>query len=221
VADIEVTCVQCGNRIVVSEYVAPDALKCAKCGAAVKPPERAPAEPAVHKLKLANPSAHGTAAAEPAAESAAPATEIRPRLRDRRVKRGGLAAAGPWLLFFALAGLLAWVRYSGPLGEPLTGYVVKGALGLLLFLHVVLAVHAFTEDMFHGVLCLVVPGYTLYYLFVFSDIFYMRAVVAALLVAFGVDTYHTVTKIGHKTYVGITHWMQTTGSVAQERVTPK
>ena len=44
-ADIVLTCPQCGNRITISEFASPEFLKCSKCGTKVPVPERAADQP--------------------------------------------------------------------------------------------------------------------------------------------------------------------------------
>ena len=50
-----------------------------------------------------------------------------------------------------------------------------------------LVIKAMSDSMMQGILCLFIPGYSFYYLFLVTDEFYLRAIVAALLVGIGQD----------------------------------
>ena len=216
-ADIEIVCTQCGKRFSVYEFT-DSAVVCAHCGATVPPPERKPAERnGAPRLRLAH---------RPTPE-AVPVTVVHTPRRARRLwPRRRSAHSGwrgwvPWVLFVVLAAVLAYLRFRAGLSPEAVTLVRRVGVGALLFLHVVIVIHTFGEDTLQGVLCLVIPGYTLFYLFVVSDAFRLRAIVAALLLAFGYDTYHTLRYAADRTKIAVTHWMRTTGTVAQERIVPK
>lgn len=92
-----------------------------------------------------------------------------------------------WLLFILLgAGMAAW-RYGGwyewpPLFTAYGPYVVVG-------LHAIIIALAFSDDWFAGILCLLVPGYSLYWLCARSGRAFFSALVFGLLAGIGEDTW--------------------------------
>jgi hypothetical protein len=93
-----------------------------------------------------------------------------------------------WLLFLILGGLMFFVRY-GLEGDPhaLFAGLIPYSWMVLACLHVVVTISAATSDVFQGILCALIPGYSLLYIFWQSDNFYLRAATAAALIGFGQD----------------------------------
>jgi len=58
---------------------------------------------------------------------------------------------------------------------------------LMVAFHILVILKAFKDSVFQGVLCAIIPFYSLYYLFAVSDDFYMRAVIAGVLILVGQD----------------------------------
>lgn len=95
---------------------------------------------------------------------------------------------GPWLVFLVLGGALGFARYGGMLSSHYLSYSVKYGAFVVLGMHIILVLHAFKESVFQGILSLLVPLYSFYFLFVISDAFYLRAVFAGILVGIGQDS---------------------------------
>lgn len=92
------------------------------------------------------------------------------------------------LLFLVLAGGGVYIRfYGGWPGLPLETLKCYGMLAVAAAYLFVIGL-ALRDNMFDGLLAIVVPLYPFYYLFFSSGAVFTRAVVGALLVAFGYDT---------------------------------
>ena len=194
-ADIQLTCPACGRLQTVSEFVEEPALACSACGQTLVLPER---KPDGLKLKLRAPPRsreQAIPANAPASNGNAP---VLPSLVARRsanlardIHRGqahALITWLSWLFFLALAGGLAYIRfYGGWPGVPLETLKWYGLLAMAAAYLFVIGL-ALRDNMFDGLLAIVVPLYPFYYLFFNSSALFMRALVGALLVAFGYDT---------------------------------
>lgn len=211
-ADILLRCEKCGNEFAVSEFVSAEFVICAKCKGQVKVPPRTPEQPLAARLRFATPKEETPP--PPASETLPPADPRRKLLsrqfRRRRIRRtpGRGHMFWPWVLFVALVIFLGILRfYPGLIPAAQVDWLVKAGITGIMFCHAVVIAYAFMEDAFHGVLCAIVPGYSLYYVFFEMDQFYMRAVVAALLVVFGLDTADAIRRVALESYDGITRWM--------------
>ena len=91
------------------------------------------------------------------------------------------------LIFLVLAGGLAYIRfYGGWPGMPLETLKWYGMLAIAAAYLFVIGL-ALRDNMFDGLLAIVVPLYPFYYLFFSSSALFTRALVGALLVVFGYD----------------------------------
>jgi hypothetical protein len=221
VADIIITCNQCGNTITVSEFVTAESLTCIKCKAKVLiPPQRTTPAAGVPKLRLAA----QVPVADPAGQPGAPGSPMDPdvrqhlpkmltRSRQRKVTQFQVRTL-PWLLFFLLAAALACLRYWPQILAPdLLQTTILAGIWTLLFLHLSVACYAFSDEAFYGVLCLIIPGYTIYYLFFQSDKMFLRAVVGSLLIAFGWDAVLASRELWAEVYTTISIWIATTDTI--------
>ena len=95
---------------------------------------------------------------------------------------------GAWLLFLALGGALGFLRYSKYLQPQHLEMIVKYGPYAVILLHIAVTLTAFQDTVFQGILCILIPFYSLYYLFLVTDAFYLRAAGAGLLVGVGVDS---------------------------------
>ena len=93
-----------------------------------------------------------------------------------------------WLLFIVIGAIAGTLRYSGLIPTSiLQQAVLYEALTVLVF-HIFIVLKAFQDSVFQGVLCVLLPPYSIYYLFSAADDFYLRAVVAGLLIGLGQDS---------------------------------
>jgi hypothetical protein len=224
-ADIVVKCQNCGNEITLSEFASPEFLKCGKCGEKVTVPERAPDKPVVERLKLAAQAKEEETPPPPIVlvGSHDPRKYLLKRFTRKRRKMAKTSHLfWPWVIFVLLTIALVVLRYyNGLLSEGNLNLLIKAGIIGIFFFHVVIIAYAFAEDAFHGVLCILIPGYSLYYLFIETDQFYLRAVVASLLLAFGIDTSAAIRDFAQETYVNINRWMQDTETFRKDKVMPK
>jgi ribosomal protein S27E len=189
-ADIDIKCGKCGTVITVSEFADQSNLVCHKCGEPLKKPD-VPAvktKPSVKKLSVAE---------QPAA-TAVDATSQEPTgwqvsqeaLKASRPRGKGLPTHLIWslLLFLVLGSVMAYLRFcDGYLAKNIPLIRTYGPITIITF-HILILLKAFKDSVFQGILCLLIPLYSFYYLFTVSDDFYMRSVVAGILVGIGWDS---------------------------------
>lgn len=142
----------------------------------------------------------------PAAGGSAPTPFHRKRFSPARKWQSILILAG-WLLCIALSAALIYLRFfaalPGPLPVLLPRYGVI-AIGLIYLFSIMLAIH---DNMFDGLLAVVVPFYPLYYLYVNSGSIFLRAIATALLAGFGYDFLLLVQKYALQAFDAISHWI--------------
>jgi hypothetical protein len=228
-ADIILTCKNCGNTITVSEFVSAEFITCRKCNEQVPVPVKTPeATPAAPKLRIAV-EAPPPPPPEPVAQDkkknrrgikAAQSNDVRkylPQAKKRmRVRRVTYFEAKvlPWLLFFVLGAILCWLRFWPDAVAPDTlKTVISGGVWVLLIMHITVICYAFTDDVFYGILCFLIPGYTVYYLYIQSDQMIMRSVMGALLIAFGWDAAIAIKDLWAEVYSTVSIWIATTDTI--------
>jgi len=86
----------------------------------------------------------------------------------------------------AAAAVLSYVRFFGNSGANEETIKSLGMAAVALCYAAIIAM-ALRDNMFDGLLCIVIPFYPFYYLFTVSGAVMMRALVGALLVSFGYD----------------------------------
>lgn len=241
-SDILLQCPACGNTIQVSEFIESQTLTCMKCKAAVPVPERQPEESDRTRPKLSiRPAEEPAMPAEPppkqrrsfpgvwrgrsseARQSADTLQTVQakmPALKRRVRKRKFNAFANrvlPWAAFVVMTLVFCWMRFwPGAIPASRLKPLIEAAGWALLLMHVTVIVFAFGEDPFQGVLCALVPGYSLYFLLVQADQYMLRALVAALLIAFGWDTALAVRKGWQSFYKTTNMWLQDTDSFSTD-----
>jgi len=130
-----------------------------------------------------------------------------PPEKSKKKKKPSLGMAGyvkplAWLFFFLLAGFMAALRYGGLFSvQPLLTAYGPWAI---LACHAVVILLAFDEDFFTGVLCILVPGYSLYYLVFRAGRPFFTALVFGLLAGVGEDTYLVVKDLSMNIYETVT-----------------
>jgi len=213
-ADISITCPKCNSVTIASEFVDDANLKCTSCGAMLEKPgalEQAAkngaasvgiTKPAVkHSLRLAKdrkvydkPEDAGDAAevkslkdiiAQTESSGGKGKLELRPEVKVKTSKINHAVVAG--FLFLVLGGGMGYLRYGGVLPDNIMEMSVQYSWIVFLVFHFMIVLKAMTDNMMQGILSLLVPGYSLYYLFSISDDFYLRAILAGVLVGIGED----------------------------------
>ncbi|MEI6166159.1 MAG: hypothetical protein WCS52_03110 [bacterium] len=233
-SDIIVTCAQCGNNITISEYVTAEVITCIKCKAQVPIPVRTPdLTTATSKLKIALPKAPepppATALPPPvklsrkAAQAAAKKNVQqylpqggKKRIRARKISTFEIKVL-PWLVFVGLLLAFGWMRHvPGALAPDIHPQFIQGGVWALLLLHVSVICLAFGDDAFSGILCFIIPGYTIYYLFTQADQILLRALVAALLIVFGWDFVIAAGAFWNEVYATVSTWIATTDTIKKK-----
>ncbi len=206
-SDIALSCPSCGKVRTVSEFSDRANLLCKHCGGSFGPAEppspaavaETPPRPGLHVARrqtqsnVGTPAAYGaspmTVSAPPSDGPRAPDPASRgpagPQLRNERklMNHAWFAAA----LFVILGAAMWYLRYRAGLPAAWLAWSAEYAWLVVLGIHVTIVLRAMTEGMFQGILCLLIPGYSFYYLFAVTDTFYSRAIVAALLIGIGQD----------------------------------
>lgn len=220
-ADVTITCGQCGNSITVSEFVTAESLTCVKCKSKVLiPPRRDTQSEGAPKLRIAPREPAPEPAMRPTDAGHAVSHDVQQylpkalgRIRQRKISRFQVSTL-PWLLFIVLAAVLCGLRYwpQALAPETLETTIQTGVWGLL-FLHISVSCYAFTDEAFYGVLCLIIPGYSIYYLFAQSDKLVLRAVAGSLLIAFGWDAVLASQQLWAEVYTTVSVWIATTDTI--------
>lgn len=113
-----------------------------------------------------------------------------------------------WLFFIGLGAALLCIRFFSALPgiAPETikfyGMIAVGAV------YAVSILLALKDNMFDGLLAIVVPFYPFYYLFLSCGSIFLRALGAALLLAFGFDCLLLFQKIALQLYDKVSFWIQ-------------
>lgn len=230
-ADIIITCQNCGNQIPVSEFVDANLLTCMKCKARVTvPPRNAEPQPSTQRLRLAVEKAPEPPPA-PATlpergkktggnRNATQPNDVRqylPKPKKRKPKRRAgyfETKVMPWLLFIVLSLVLGWLRYfPDALPADTLNTLISGGVWMLVLIHLAVICLAFGDDSFYGILCLIIPGYSLYYLYMQADQMAIRSVMGALMIAFGWDAVIATRQLWAEVYTTVSIWIATTDSV--------
>ena len=123
----------------------------------------------------------------------------------------------PWLVFFLLLLVFGWMRYiPGALAPDIHKMFIQGGVGSLLLLHVSVIFLAFEDDVFSGILCFIIPGYSIYYLFTQADQTLLRGLGAALMIVFGLDFAHAAGIFWNDVYYEVSRWIATTDAVKKK-----
>jgi len=215
-ADIILTCPKCGKPTSVSEYIAEKTATCHACGQALSIPKQPNSSGGRLKLrKRADKSTITTIPTWPSTGAgngipvAAMGQQSRMLTRDlRRVRFNRIIQSLSWLVFIALAAVLIFIRFRHGLpAVPLDTIKQWGLIAIGIF-YLVTIIMAVRDNMFDGLLSIVVPFYPFYYLFFISNFIFLRAIVAALLVAFGLDLGVFMQTIWLQMYNNVNYWIQ-------------
>ncbi|NQU40456.1 MAG: hypothetical protein HQ523_10925 [Lentisphaerae bacterium] len=221
-ADVDVTCETCGSPITLSEYAAIETISCRGCGAPLRAVASVPSKSVGERLKLKKVEAPPEAATDedgnPILASHAEDAETwrfqryieqsRDSIKTRPKQTAFLLSI---LCFMLLATAMAYARYfEGVSPSTLQTIRIYGPY-VALAMHVVIMLAAFKDSVFQGILCLLVPGYSFFYLFLVSDNFWMRAVVGGLLVGIAQDSALFYRDVGLNIYEAVTRYIASGG----------
>lgn len=93
-----------------------------------------------------------------------------------------------WIVFIVLGSAMGFARYGGMLGSDYTDLLRDYGPWVFIGIYVMLILSAYKDSIFQGILSTLIPFYAIYWLFVVSDAFMVRAVVAGLMAGIGQDT---------------------------------
>ncbi|MFC1461463.1 hypothetical protein ACFLQR_02960 [Verrucomicrobiota bacterium] len=218
-ADIIVTCPKCQSKTTVSEYISEKTVPCSSCGETIAMPEQKKQTVVGLTLRKKPKEADPPPEEQPTEEESkkrgpviAATVKRKSALRDRdkrRVKAGVVVVAMSWAAFVLLGAGLFYVRFfSGIPGiepEKLIQYGLI-AVGVCYVLIILLALN---DNMFDALLCIIVPMYPFYYIFMVSSLVYVRAIVGAILVTFGYDLALFLQATWEHVFKSVNYWIQT------------
>jgi hypothetical protein len=186
--DLTITCPDCGKVLTISEFVDESGLKCRGCGRALSRPEPVALKPKP-RLSVATPSRDDQVEDEeqPSELSSSGLWPGTRKLTAADTRARVVHHRYAWALFVVLGGLLAYGRYGGGFGPSQMAMQHELSLIGLGVLHLLVILKAFEDSVFQGILCLLVPFYTLYYIFFVTDAVYLRALIGAMLICIGQD----------------------------------
>lgn len=151
--------------------------------------------------------------------------ELHPRVKTRR--KGTSHTLLAFLLFAVIGSVTGYLRYGSEMSLPgsqilpaelITNLLQYAWCGILL-LNLVVVLKAMSDNMFQGILCLLVPGWTVVYLLFISDNFYLRAVFFGCLVGIAQDGSMQLYEIAANAMNAVTNFINSGGG-AVRRVDP-
>lgn len=239
-ADREIVCSSCSKSVTVSEFADIAMLKCPGCGKPFQPPQPAASEkpdtpseqpddtepssakapkPKLqvkkreHKTSsLFTPDGTGTAEAGSPNASAPPDGTCVAQVETREIKeKRNVHYLASWAVFLVLGGVMGWLRYGGVFSNKQLATIAPYTVWAILVLYLVTLLLAFSDTVFQGILTLLMPPYFLYYLFLVSDQFYVRAVTAGILVGIGEDAFGIINEHIQQTIDTVQSWIASGG----------
>ncbi len=214
-ADIHIVCKDCTQEFRVSEFVDKDSFTCPACGAENEKPAGAGTVEKKKPLKLKpRQNTENTVTKETYAEARENSSwNVREQISEdlSKDKKRSFHCAGSWILFILLGVTTGFLRYGGFLPEDNVTQIQEYGPFVILFFHVVILLKAFKDSVFQGILCLLIPFYSVYYIFLVSDAFYMRAILGGLLVGTGQDTAFFLNEKFHQMINTVNNFIQTGG----------
>lgn len=215
-ADITLTCSKCNEQVDISESLSEKQTLCPFCGESIAVPNLKKRSGGL-RLRKAEPPQPSREKPDGGAREKQAATVITASIRrdgaDNDVittpgKTGRATMIASWLVFLILAGVLSYFRYVGSFaGIPREAFIRYGVMGVAVC-YVAIIIAALRDNMFDGLLCVIVPLYPFYYILVVSNLVYFRAVAAAMLIAFGYDVAMLLQDVWNKVFDGVSRWIQ-------------
>ncbi|MDA0323759.1 MAG: hypothetical protein O2923_13755 [Verrucomicrobia bacterium] len=197
-------CEKCGTPQYEWETALSGTASCSNCGEPVSAP--GPVRTAPRKLSVARTAPAGAPSGEGSATAlesdSVLATELRHMIDTNLAVSSGIAITPTlisWVIMLLIGIPLGWLRYGGMMsGEFQSMFQYWGsAYGppLLFGIHLVITLLATKDDFSKGMLCLLVPLYSFYYLMTLPDNHIFRMLVFLIFVLIGVDAYHSTVQM--------------------------
>ena len=190
-ADVTFHCLNCGKTIIISQFVDQSTLSCPDCGSSLR--LAAPAKEFNLKNSQLN-LKHNRGAVNVHSDTKPnegttqsdlmQGTFERHKSKEKKSKMGKshLQVFGGIMLFLALGGIMYFIRYSGHESvDTIRGYLESYGIWVVLLGHLVILSIAMKDSFMQGLLCLLIPCYSIYYLLICDHIF-LRATFLAILV---------------------------------------
>jgi len=202
-ADITLVCPNCETEVTVSEFADPSRMTCRRCGSPFAQPDpktAADPETTAARVSPALPEA-AEEAEEPQIDTVIAKVQHRPR------KRRVTYQMTCWMAFAGLTLIALVVRFGGLLTpDALDSLKTYGPLAVLA-MHLFVSARAFQDAVLDGILCLLVPGYSLFYAFWHMEDYMARAVFAAALVLSGIDTLAVIIDVAPRILPGMYNFL--------------
>ena len=220
-SDVEIKCEECGAPVTLSEYAAVDTISCRSCGAPLRARPSAPTDSVHEQLQLKQeervpePDEEMTPAI-PTDDEAEESTWRFDRYIQRsrgniktETKQSGVIWS--WLCFVVLAVVMASIRFLNIVPPESVDLLLIYGQYEALFKHVTIILMAFKDTVFQGILCLLIPGYSVFYLFFVSDNFWARALFGGVLVGIGFDSAIFYKEVASDVYRAVSDYIASGG----------
>jgi hypothetical protein len=220
-ADVEVKCEQCGAPVILSEYAAIATISCRACGAPLRAQPSSPTDNVQERLKLRQqertpePGEELTPAGPTDSETGESTWRFDRYIQQSReniqteAKQTGVIWS--WVCFLLIAMLMASIRFLYILPDTYLEMLKLYGPYVALAMHVAIILMAFKDTVFQGILCLLIPGYSVFYLFLVSDNFWVRAVFGGVLVGIGFDSAIFYKEVASNVYHAVTDYIASGG----------
>jgi len=216
-ADMTLKCAQCSKTLTVSEFVDTTAVSCPECGSKLQPATTGGIQPPVEQKrtwKVAHRPETRQGPERP--EETLAKVGKKERKKDKEFKRSnrarGQRIGTGWLLFVLLGGITGALRWGGFMGDTYIEMLKSYGALLILVFYVVILFRAFEDSAFSGIVSLVFPPYSVYYLFAVSDDYVLRGVVAGTIVGFGYECGISLTEQSAVVFQTVNDWIMRGGS---------
>ncbi len=210
--DVQMTCSKCGKVIRVSQYVKADSLTCPACGTPIQRiMDGTVPKPGHKKLRLREKPAEFKTTETTKDDSEWGYHEMMDKLPQHDEKRQHLKHVWLSILVFLVLGGGAYLLRYHEACAPVVPYISAFGPYTLILIWISCTLIAFKDDILQGILCLLIPFYWVYYLFLVLDWFYLRAIVAAVLIAVAVDSYAFYSVWAAETYERANTWIMQGG----------
>ena len=196
-ADIVLTCPECGRENKVSEYASPETRVCASCRHALQIPEQEKKSARLQMRRIENHQAEtltgGTAdyilEEKVRRDSAVAAAEVLGGVHKVREKVKRPHAFWGYLTFLIAAGILIGLQYLMKQRPDLIQTYEFARAGISAIGAILLLIVAFRDSTIQGLLCLFVLPYAIYYAVVRLESYWIRGVFMGVIIALCAELY--------------------------------
>jgi len=202
-ADIQVECPGCGKPVTVSEFVDLNQLTCRSCGA----PFRGATGEEIPEVAESETQESPVVSHPPPPEDTVPNTVIARVQRGRPTRFRMTHSMMSWILLAVLGLIALYIRFGGWLNTDHIAWIESYGPIILLAIHVYVVFKAFRDSVFQGVLCLLVPFYSIYYALVLCYDYTARALIVGALLGLGWDSIRVMLDQAETILPAINDWL--------------